>query len=81
MGSRYADFVTAGRQQMPSFNIVDWRGGIETKRWSVALYVKNIADKIAINYVRPEVVPTGQAAQSAVVYTPRTVGLTLTASF
>lgn len=81
MGSRYADFVATGRQEMPSFNIVDWRGGIETKRWSVAVYVKNIADKIAINYVRSEVVPTGQAAQSAVVYTPRTVGLTLTASF
>lgn len=82
MGNRYADFVNSGvRQEMPSFNVVDWRGGIETKRWSVAVYVKNIANKIAINYVRAEVVPTGQAAQSAVVYTPRTVGLTLSASF
>jgi iron complex outermembrane receptor protein len=82
MGARYADFVAAGeRQKMPSYNIVDWRTGIGTKKWSVALYVKNVADKIAINYVRAEALPGVVGAQSAVVYTPRTVGLSLTANF
>jgi iron complex outermembrane receptor protein len=82
MGSRYADFSASGpRQEMPSFQIVDLRAGLETKRWSFALYVKNVGNKIAINYVQPETLSGGSGPQSATVYTPRIIGATLAANF
>jgi outer membrane receptor protein involved in Fe transport len=81
-GSRYANFSATGpRQTMPSFNIVDLRAGVETQRWTFALYVKNVANKIAINYVQPEALSGGFGPQSAVIYTLRTVGATVTANF
>ena len=81
-GNRYADFSAAGpRQLMPSYNIVDLRTGLETQRFSAALYVKNVGNKLAINYVQSETVEGGAGQQSATMYTPRTVGITLTANF
>jgi iron complex outermembrane receptor protein len=81
-GSRYAEFEpTTPRQKMPSFNIVDMRVGAETGRWSLAFYVKNVANELAINYVQDKGVDGGLTEQSAAVYQPRTVGVTLTASF
>jgi outer membrane receptor for Fe3+-dicitrate len=78
-GTRYADFSAAGpRQMLPSYNIVDARAGVETHRWSVALYVKNIGNRLAINYIQPETGAGGAGPQSAWVYTPRTLGVTVT---
>jgi outer membrane receptor protein involved in Fe transport len=81
-GSRYADFeASTPRQEMPSYGILDLRGGIEGRDWSAALYVKNVGNKIAINYVQPETLQAGLGPQSAVIATPRTIGLTATVSF
>lgn len=80
-GSRYADFTAVGaRQEMPSFNIVDLRFGIRAIRWSANIFVKNVTNKLALDYVRPETLLAG-GAQSAVVYLPRTLGLNLTVTF
>lgn len=82
--SRYADFQPVGmgpRQEMPSFGIADVRVGLETQAWSLQLYVKNIANEIAINYVQPETLVNGLGPQFATVLQPRTVGITLTESF
>jgi iron complex outermembrane receptor protein len=82
LGSRFADFEAIGpRQEMPKYEIFDLRGGIETKKLSLAIYVKNVGNKIAINYLQPETLLGGLGPQSAVVYTPRTVGAQLTAKF
>jgi outer membrane receptor protein involved in Fe transport len=81
-GSRFSNFVTGGpRQEMPSFSIFDLRAGIRASHWSATLYAKNVGNKLAISYVQPETLAAGTGPQSAVVYTPRTFGATLTASF
>jgi outer membrane receptor protein involved in Fe transport len=77
-GSRYAEFEASGvRQKMPSFSIVDLRAGIEAKQWEVELYVKNVGNEIAINYLRDETLAGGSGPQSAIIYAPRTFGATL----
>jgi outer membrane receptor protein involved in Fe transport len=82
MGNRYADFLATGpRQEMPAYHIVDLRAGVETQRWSVGAYVKNVTNRIAINYLQPETGAGGAGPQSATVYTPRTVGGSVTVKF
>lgn len=81
-GSRYAEFEPASpRQEMPSFNLVDARIGIEKSNWSLTFYCKNIANALAINYVEDETLLSGNGLQSAAVYPPRTFGVELTSNF
>jgi iron complex outermembrane receptor protein len=81
-GSRYAEFEAASpRQEMPSFGIFDLRAGVETTSWSVALFAKNVANKLAINYLTDETSAHGSGPQSAAVYQPRTIGLTAAVRF
>ena len=82
-GDRFADFVpatAAPRQRMPSYRILDLRAGVEAEGWSVALYAKNLANAIAFNYLSPEI-NGGQGPQSASLYTPRTIGVSVTKDF
>ena len=81
-GVRGANFEAFGpRQRVPGFSIFDMRAGIEKTAWSAALYVKNLANKIGINYLQNETLENSLGPQSAFVTQPRTVGLTLTANF
>jgi hypothetical protein len=81
-GSRYSNFTATGpRQQIPAFNVGGLRSGVETNHWMCTLYVKNVGDRRAINYIQPEALSGGFGPQSAVVFTPRTIGVTLTAKF
>ncbi len=81
-GSRYAEFEPAGpRQELPSYNIVDARVGVDWNRWSLAFYCKNIGNARAINYTQDETLATSNGLQSAAVYPPRTLGVELTAKF
>jgi iron complex outermembrane receptor protein len=81
-GNRYSDFVVGSpRQDIPSFNIVDLRAGLEAAHWSVTLYAKNVANKIAINYVTAETLAGGNGPQDASLYPPRTIGLSVTAKY
>jgi iron complex outermembrane recepter protein len=78
-GDRFANFSANGpRQSMPGFNIVDLRAGIQTSRWTLTLYAKNVGNKIAIENLQPETLAGGSGPQSAVVFTPRTVGASVT---
>lgn len=82
MDSRYADFEPSGpRQEMPSYNIFNLRAGVERQNWSVALYVKNLTNKLAINYVQDKSPNGGFGEQSAAVYIPRTIGVTVGVKF
>jgi iron complex outermembrane receptor protein len=77
--NRFADFTPGTRQEMPAYNIFDLRAGVETKSWSLSVYVKNVGDNRAISYVIPE---TGFAGRYRASYaTPRTIGIDLSASF
>jgi outer membrane receptor protein involved in Fe transport len=82
MGRRFADFEPVGsRQEMPSFRILDLRAGVQGSTWSVSLYAKNVADAIAINYLTRETFQGGLGPQSASLYTPRTIGFSVTKDF
>ena len=81
-GNRYSDFVVGSpRQEIPSFNMIDLRAGLEAARWSVTLYAKNVANKIAINYVTAETLAGGNGPQDASLYPPRTIGVSVTAKY
>jgi iron complex outermembrane receptor protein len=81
-GNRYADFTTSGtRQIMPSYYIVDFRAGVQAKRWRADLYVKNVANKAAITFLYGEVLGSASGPQAAGIYQPRTVGAEITANF
>ena len=81
-GVRGGNFEAFGpRERVPGYAIFDMRAGFETPAWSATLYVKNLANKIGINYVQNETLENTLGPQSALVTQPRTVGLTLTANF
>jgi len=80
LGSRYSTFNAAGtRPEMPSFAIFDLRAGVETENVTLALYVKNVGNKIGIYTEGALAGPTGP--QAAAISTPRTIGMALTAKF
>jgi iron complex outermembrane recepter protein len=80
LGERLAEFETSHpRQQMPSYDIVDLRAGIEAQRWTLGFYVKNVGDTVALSYVTDATLVYG--LQRASVSTPRTVGVELTTKF
>lgn len=77
-GNRYSDFIAGSpRQHLPSFGFIDLRAGVRAARWSATLYVKNLANRIAINYVQPETLTGGLGPQDATVYPPRTIGFSV----
>jgi iron complex outermembrane receptor protein len=81
-GSRYSDFTATGpRQHMPSYNIVDLRAGIGTRKWTATLYVKNVGDKIAFSTVQANTLAGGLGPQYATVFHPRTFGVDLSVKF
>jgi outer membrane receptor protein involved in Fe transport len=88
VGSRFGDFsATPGatglvpdvRPELPSYNTVNLRAGLDSGRWMFELYAKNIGDTRGItNYVNSATPNFG----GAVTYSqPRTVGATVTARF
>lgn len=60
--------------------MVNLRAGLKYRTYTLTAYVKNVGDVRAISSVSPETL-NGVSALSAVVATPRTVGVTLAASF
>lgn len=79
---RFADFISPGpRQEMSAYGLTNFRIGVRAVSWSADLYVKNLTNVIAINYVLPESFAGGMAPQDATLYTPRTIGGTVTYHF
>jgi len=80
-GSRIAPFNSGGpRADLPGYSMVDLRAGVKVRQYVITAYVKNVGDVRAINTVAPEVV-AGRAALDANVGLPRTIGLTVSATF
>ena len=81
-GARLSDFdFTGGRQTAPAFDIVDLKAGVETGRWTVTAFIKNVGDKIAINYLSAQTLSGGFGIQSANLYQPRTFGLSFSVTY
>ena len=80
-GARMSEFeFGAPRQDLPAYSMIDLRLGLKFKAYTLTAYVKNAADVRAISAVAPETLG-GVNALTAVVATPRTIGLTLAAKF
>lgn len=71
--------------QLPSYNLIDLRGGIDFGAYSVALFAKNLTDERAVTQFGGfgETLPDnlGDPNGAAVLVRPRTIGLSLTANF
>jgi len=88
LGSRFNDFsATYGatgftanpRPELPSYNTVNLRAGLENGRWTFELYGKNVGDTRGITYYTNSATPN---YGGAVAYTqPRTIGALVTARF
>ncbi|MBV8308148.1 MAG: TonB-dependent receptor, partial [Gammaproteobacteria bacterium] len=88
VGSRYNDFsATFGaagfapdvRPQLPSYNTIDLRAGLESGRWTFELYGRNIGDTRGITYYNNSGTPNFGGSVSYVQ--PRTIGALVTARF
>lgn len=81
-GARYSDFdFTGARQVAPGFNIVDLQAGISSNKWTVTAFVKNVGNKLAINYLSDITLAGGFGPQSANIYQPRTFGMSLSVKY
>jgi len=85
---RYADARpqefpgSAGPQPlMPAYHMLNLKAGIESDRWSVTLYAKNLGNTLALSSVSPVTGGSNAEAVTATVLPPRTVGLTLAAKY
>lgn len=88
LGSRSNDFsATAGaagfvpdpRPELPSYNTVNLRAGLENERWTFELYCKNLGDTRGIAYYSNSGTPNYGGTVNYVI--PRTVGATATLKF
>jgi len=87
-GSRFNDFTAtqgaAGflpnpRPELPSYNTVNLRAGLQNGRWTFELYAKNVGDTRGIGYYVATATPNYGGAVNYVL--PRTLGALVTARF
>jgi len=82
VGDRESDFtgVAGGQANVPSYDTVNLRAGLDYRRWRVQVFAKNVGDDRGIaNLTPPGAVPGG--GRGAVIIQPRTVGVALSAKF
>jgi len=81
-GGRLAPFNSGGpRADLPSYSMVDLRAGVKLHAYTLTAYMKNAGNVRAINTVGTETTLRGQAALSAAIEIPRTIGLNVAANF
>jgi outer membrane receptor protein involved in Fe transport len=87
-GSRFGDFsstpgatglVPDVRPELPSYNTVNLRAGLDSGRWTFELYAKNIGDTRGITFYSNSATPN--FGGSVVYLQPRTIGAAVTARF
>ncbi|HKD54196.1 MAG TPA: TonB-dependent receptor [Steroidobacteraceae bacterium] len=72
-------FTPNPRPELPSYNTVNLRAGLENGRWTFELYCKNVGDKRGIAYYVPTSTPNYGGALNYIM--PRTLGAAVTARF
>jgi iron complex outermembrane recepter protein len=80
-GGRLSEFEPGSpRYDLPAYSIVNLRAGLKMGSYTFAAYVRNAGDARAINSISP--IPLGSvSALSASTATPRTIGVTLSATY
>ncbi len=69
-----------GQTSVPSYTTVDLRAGVDWRNYRLEAYVKNLADKRGILSIDGSGSASGSAVEEGLIR-PRTVGLSLSASF
>ena len=84
-GERTADFAvrtTDGEiREVPSYETLDLRAGIEFGRWSLEAYVRNLTDERGVTSLVGDGTFLPNNAIGVAVIRPRTIGLSIGASF
>ncbi len=83
VGSRQTDFasVPGPRFDVPSYNGVDLRAGVNYADWTFKAYVKNLANNRGISSMGSETIDPHGSPFGAVYVMPRTVGISASVSF
>ena len=89
IGERGSDFSSSAPRQrtLPSYSVVDLRGGVDFKRWTLEAYAKNIGDSRGIanignnNSVAGGATGPASPGLTANLIRPRTIGVSITARF
>ena len=76
VGNSYNDFNAATSLELPSYSITNLRFGVDTERWTGALFVNNVLDERGVLFVQRNVLGTTEAATR-----PRMAGLSATWRF
>jgi len=80
-GRRRSDFnATIGQTSVPSYTSVDLRGGVDWRNYRAELYVKNVSDERGILSLGGFGSTPNGALQAGVIR-PRTIGLSLSATY
>jgi outer membrane receptor protein involved in Fe transport len=77
MGKRVSDYSGKFPKQAASYTTLNLRTGLESARWSLSLFAKNLTDKRGVLVYGTEgLAPsnTPGAVYGAAVITPRTIG-------
>ncbi|HEV2532751.1 TonB-dependent receptor [Phenylobacterium sp.] len=79
-GRRHSDFAPSGQVSVPAYTSIDLRGGVEWSNYRAELYVKNLGDERGILSIGGTGnTPNGARAEG--IIRPRTIGLSLSASY
>lgn len=83
VGARKTDFtvVPGPRFDVPSYDGVDLRAGVNYADWTFKAYVKNLTNNRGINSLSGETIDPRASPFGAVYVTPRTVGVSASVSF
>jgi outer membrane receptor protein involved in Fe transport len=76
-----AGFVPNPQAELPSYDTVNLRAGLDSGRWTFELYGKNVGDKRGITYYTSTNTGTPDAGGVVSYVQPRTIGALVTARF
>ncbi|TPG05366.1 TonB-dependent receptor [Rhodanobacter glycinis] len=83
IGSRASDFraVPGSRKEVPSYDGIDLRAGVNYANWTIKAYVKNLTDERGITAIAPQTIDPNANPFSAAYVPPRTVGISASVDF
>ena len=75
----------AGQVELPSYDVIDLRAGVDFERFTIELFAKNVTDEYALvtfgAFGQTPTGPSGLPNGAAAVLRPRTIGLSLSTRF
>jgi outer membrane receptor protein involved in Fe transport len=84
IGQRESDFTadnTTPRVSLPSYRVINLHAGVTVNRYSVNLYVKNLADERGIISATPLTLSKSPDYEGISIIQPRTIGLSAAVKF